>query len=205
MIPSIQPYLPAFFILFSLLQASQFTWTILQYISNNLPLLSEWRNTINETTNAHSITVSAVMLCFDTLVTSVYIFYLRSMTPDLPDVTKLKIISRYGIASCICMEAWLIGIVLFNYWFVSPSVDVSWFLVSLRAYDLGPAVYLFLQLAMKWSLVREEVRGEKVKRERVETARLVSRRGTVGQVVSTTSESMEKSRSSRAPATLSQA
>ncbi|KAJ3285391.1 hypothetical protein HDU79_007365 [Rhizoclosmatium sp. JEL0117] len=83
------------------------------------------------------------------------------MTPDLPDVTKLKIISRYGIASCICMEAWLIGIVLFNYWFVSPSVDVSWFLVSLRAYDLGPAVYLFLQLAMKWSLVREEVGFEK--------------------------------------------
>ncbi|ORY50252.1 hypothetical protein BCR33DRAFT_846792 [Rhizoclosmatium globosum] len=200
MIPSIEPYLPAFFVLFGLLQANQFAWTVMQFCASAFSFTEEWTNVVDGVTNALSVTVNVVMLLFDALVTIVYILYLRAMKSDLPDVAKLKVISRYGIASCFCMEVWLIGIVLFNYWFVTPTVSIFWFLVSLRIYDFGPIIYVFLQLAMKWSLQQEEVRGEKMKRERIETARIVSTRGTsvaMRTSVITMAEKPEKSRMSR--------
>ncbi|ORY50214.1 hypothetical protein BCR33DRAFT_846765 [Rhizoclosmatium globosum] len=176
-LPSIPPFLVVFMILFGILQISLLIFTVLLVISNYLPTqLSEDSGIFGTAVNGHIMAVDASMIFFDCLVILVYAMYLQRVSGGPNNVEKLVILSRYGIVSCVVLEIWQLSIVLYNVWTNAalPECSLTTYTILLRFYDLSPLAYLFLQLAMKWSLMRDDERTAQEKINRVVKAKAMA-------------------------------
>ncbi|ORY33897.1 hypothetical protein BCR33DRAFT_791313 [Rhizoclosmatium globosum] len=176
LLPSIPPFLIVFLILFGILQISLLIFTTLLVISNYTTLLTSSTDLFNSAVNAQLMAVNASMLIFDVLVIGVYAMYLQRISGSSNNVEKLVILSRYGIASCVVLEIWQLSIVLYNIWTNAalPECSLTTYTILLRFYDLSPLAYLFLQLAMKWSLMRDDERTAQEKINRVVKAKAMA-------------------------------
>ncbi|ORY49168.1 hypothetical protein BCR33DRAFT_714204 [Rhizoclosmatium globosum] len=122
--------------------------------------------------------MNVCMIAFETSTMGIYMYYLRIVDENVIQVQKLRILSRFGIASCVVLVVWLTSVDLYFFWSVTVSVPESEgeirMDIVLRIYDLGPLVYLLIQLAMKYSLLKEQVKEESERRERIVTARITT-------------------------------
>ncbi|ORY50211.1 hypothetical protein BCR33DRAFT_713048 [Rhizoclosmatium globosum] len=172
--PKCQVYMNGFLVLFVILEIVQFLFLLLQQIAMYTPLLNDQLDMLTYISTVIPVAVNVVVILFDAFVAGFYVRYLRSVRGNDLDVEKLEILAYYGIASCIFLEIWLSGIVIYNYFVISPTLNVLKLSVSLRFYDLGPLAFMFIQLAMKWALRNEEVRRDSRKRIRIESAKMAS-------------------------------
>ncbi|ORY33893.1 hypothetical protein BCR33DRAFT_713056 [Rhizoclosmatium globosum] len=169
-IPWIQPFLVVFIVLYALLQVEQAILFALSNVSFYLPILNDDLELFIMIVNIQSILIDVLMGSFDLLVTGVYIYYLWSVSRvnDQLDVKNLVIISWFGVASFICIEFWLTFYVLYSIWAntFGPNMTLLAFTISLHINNLGPLLYLVIQVGLKFALLRDK-QNSKARRTKI--------------------------------------
>ncbi|ORY49169.1 hypothetical protein BCR33DRAFT_714205 [Rhizoclosmatium globosum] len=176
--PASLPLLSGFVILFAVAELIRLICSTLRFLAVFHGILISYESVFTIARDALVITLNICMITFEMCVTGIYIHYLRIMNNSGLEVQKLRILSRFGIASSVVVLVWLTSIDLFYSWSVatSPPVRVGELGIDivLRIYDLGPLVYLLIQLAMKYWLLREEENNDNERRERIATAKITT-------------------------------
>ncbi|ORY50219.1 hypothetical protein BCR33DRAFT_780997 [Rhizoclosmatium globosum] len=157
-VPIVEKYLIIFLVLFGLLLISQYLFLVLS--ETTVHLVSD-EQSLAIITN-QNIAIDVLMGSFDFFVACIYFSYLYKNRNTGMNMKRLVILSRFGIASFIVLEFWLTSIVLGAQWSNEPEKQVSLlaFSVNLHISDLGPIMYLFVQLVMKWELYRDDQSGK---------------------------------------------
>ncbi|ORY33906.1 hypothetical protein BCR33DRAFT_723113 [Rhizoclosmatium globosum] len=158
--PWAYPMLKGCLILFGLIQFVAFLASVATNVSLVVSSLSAYWEALAQINLYLSFTIDAYIFVFDIVVILFYLRYLASISkePAIHDIQRLKIISRYGIVSCLWLELWLSSYVAFNSFSSQtiPSVGISAYLAASGFFNLGILIYVSIQLAMKWFLVKEK-------------------------------------------------
>ncbi|ORY20964.1 hypothetical protein BCR33DRAFT_524455 [Rhizoclosmatium globosum] len=158
--PAAEKYLMIILILFGLLLTSQFVFSVLVTTSVYLSILFENFPILLSIIKKQNIAIDVLLGSFDLFVVCIYSIYLYKNRSTHVDMKRLIILSRFGIASFVVLEFWLTFIVLNSYWLNASQKQISRlaYSINLHICDLGPMLYLFLQLVLKWELYREDQR-----------------------------------------------
>ncbi|ORY33905.1 hypothetical protein BCR33DRAFT_517681 [Rhizoclosmatium globosum] len=174
--PSIKSFGVVFLVVLGIVQVAQLITAILANMNLILvypAISSDWK-LMADINYGLTITMDVSMFAFDLFVVLGYLMYLRAVrTAQYPDIQKLQIISRFGLWSCFWLEVYLGCFILFTYWQTQPDAPaVSTFVYEgvLRIVDLGLLGFVFIQLGMKWALLKDEERELKQRRQRIDDA-----------------------------------
>ncbi|KAI8621702.1 hypothetical protein BC830DRAFT_134830 [Chytriomyces sp. MP71] len=118
---------------------------------------------------------SGVLIIFDAFGLICYFLYLKGLINDrqTPDIGRLKIICRYGIASIILTFCWLIllGVIDTIDWDLGNLFEQQVIITLNTIYYSLPTLYIFLQLCMKWALHNERGRSVSQRHNTIEHAK----------------------------------
>ncbi|KAI8608324.1 hypothetical protein BC830DRAFT_16740 [Chytriomyces sp. MP71] len=177
-VPSVIPFIPYYFAVFTLLELTTNTlYTAVSLLSATDPAyasLTSWDN------NTYTACI-ALLFVFDLLVMVAYILYMVQLqnTYSNADVGALRIISLFGIASQGVFFLSLFGEVVNSYvaWDYGDPVHCTVALV-LTGMDMNVGtIYLFLQLWMKAVLEKEKANSLTKRQTAVDRARSIISRG----------------------------
>ncbi|KAI8610890.1 hypothetical protein BC830DRAFT_1143745 [Chytriomyces sp. MP71] len=147
------PYLRFMLIFYGVLQLTQgvlYAW--ISFTNQSTP---EYANLT--TIEAYlSLGAQVIAFAFDFFLLGVFIVYLRRGREDatLIDTERLSVVARYGILSFWVNQVCLVATVALYFVFgmVEPPISITAVIIIYYIENCAPIVYVFLQIAMKWSI-----------------------------------------------------
>ncbi|KAJ3246698.1 hypothetical protein HDU78_006448 [Chytriomyces hyalinus] len=161
------------------------TWTVYLYPAIQLARVglciaamdksSSHFNRINAVRNVVFIIGDVIMVFFDMFVLTCYLKYLRRTAPmdyAAMHINHLKILARYGVCSGVLAIFWFSSFFVSYFVPVNPLSPMSvLFIINWGVYRLVSTVFLFIQLSMKFSLLRSRGQESEEKKKVVEDAK----------------------------------
>ncbi|KAJ3227308.1 hypothetical protein HDU81_006821 [Chytriomyces hyalinus] len=161
------------------------TWTVYLYPAIQLTRVglciaamdksSSHFHRINAVRNVVFFIGDVIMVFFDMFVLTSYLKYLRRTAPmdyAAVHINHLKILARYGVCSGVLAIFWFSSFFVSYFVPVNPHSPASvLFIINSAVYRLVSTIFLFIQLSMKFSLLRARGLESEEKKRVVEDAK----------------------------------